>query len=77
MKALVAKKVMYVWVLAAFCFGFTAKVALDEVGFDFVSAAYADVAGMDHRDLRRDRDFRRAVQYIVESCSVDGESIGC
>jgi len=38
----------------------------------FVEDAKADVAGMDHRDLRRDRDFKKAVKYIVENCSVSG-----
>ena len=75
MKILIAKKVMYAWMLAALCVGFSAKVAIDEV--DFISAAYADVGGMNYRELRRDRDFKRAVRYIVESCSVDGESIRC
>ena len=37
----------------------------------------ADVGGMDYRDLRRDRDFRKAVEYIVEDCSVSGSSISC
>jgi hypothetical protein len=34
--------------------------------------AKAEVAGMDYSDLRRDRDFQKAVAYIVESCTVDG-----
>lgn len=37
----------------------------------------ADVAGMTWQELRRDRDFRRAVEYIVTSCSVSGDSISC
>ena len=75
MKVLIAKKVMYVWLLAAFCIGFTAKVAIDEI--DFISAAYADVGGMNYIELRRDRDFKKAVHYIVESCSVYNGSISC
>lgn len=76
MKVLVAKKVKYAWLLVAFCVGFTAKVAIDEI--DFISAAYADVGGMDYRELRRDRDFKRAVEYIVESCRVRGSGrISC
>ena len=43
----------------------------------FVSDVNADVAGMDHRDLRRDRDFKKAVQYIVSNCYVGGERIYC
>jgi hypothetical protein len=43
--------------------------------------AQAGVAGMDYSDLRRDSDFRRAVESIVksivESCRVDGDRIRC
>lgn len=39
--------------------------------------ARAEVAGMSHSDLRKDRDFRRAVESIVESCSISGSSISC
>jgi len=39
--------------------------------------AKADVAGMNWRDLSRDRDFKKAVQDIVGSCTVDGETISC
>ena len=38
---------------------------------------HADVAGMSDSDLRRDRDFRRAVRYVVEDCNVLGSSISC
>jgi hypothetical protein len=41
------------------------------------SFARAEVAGMSSADLRRDRDFRRAVQSIVEGCSISGSSISC
>ena len=38
----------------------------------------ADVAGMNYKQLRRDRDFRKAVRYVVESdCSVDNWGISC
>lgn len=56
--------------MCAFCFGVIGKTALDELGVDVIGAVYADVAGMDYRDLRRDRDFKRAVEDIVENCSV-------
>jgi hypothetical protein len=39
--------------------------------------ARADVAGMDYRDLMRDRDFRRAVEAIVINCTIRGDSIIC
>lgn len=42
----------------------------------FIAEAEADVAGMDYRDLRRDRDFKKAVKYIVENCSVSGSVDG-
>ena len=38
----------------------------------YIPEAIAEVAGMGYTDLRRDRDFRRAVQYIVDDCSIDG-----
>ena len=38
---------------------------------------HADVAGMSSSDLRRDRDFRLAVEYLVERCDVSGSSISC
>ena len=75
MKLLVANKLMYLWLLLAFCLGITAKVAIDEI--DFISAANAEVAGMDYYDLKSDYDFKKAVRRIVENCSVDGESISC
>jgi hypothetical protein len=37
----------------------------------------ASVAGMGYYELRRDRDFRRAVEDVVEDCSVRGNSISC
>jgi hypothetical protein len=37
----------------------------------------ADVAGMGYYELRKDRDFRRAVEAIVTDCSVSGDSISC
>jgi hypothetical protein len=39
--------------------------------------ARADVAGMDKMAIYHDRDFRYAVEYVVESCKVDGERIKC
>ena len=51
------------------------KTVLEDFGYDVVAAAYAEVGGMGYRDLRRDRDFKRAVQYLVEDCIVDEESI--
>jgi hypothetical protein len=39
--------------------------------------AKAEVAGMNKSQLYRDRDFRGAVEYIVESCTVSRDSISC
>ena len=36
----------------------------------YVPQVQAEVDGMDYSDLRRDRDFKRAVEYIVENCSL-------
>lgn len=41
------------------------------------SQVRAEVAGMGARDLARDRDFRRAVESIVEGCMISGGSISC
>jgi hypothetical protein len=51
--------------MCAFCFGVLGKTALDAVGYEVVGPATAEVAGMNSRDLSRDRDFRRAVESIV------------
>mgnify|MGYP006150390597 CR=1 FL=1 len=57
--------------MCAFCFGVLGKTALDAVGFEVVAAARADVAGMNSRDLLRDRDFRRAVESIIADEGLD------
>ena len=38
----------------------------------YIPEAVADVAGMNYSELRRDRDFRKAVEYVVNSCSING-----
>ena len=45
---------------------------LRETNIKLIDNVYAEVDGMDYRELRRDRDFRRAVQYIVEGCGGNG-----
>lgn len=35
----------------------------------------AKVAGMDAWDLKRDRDFQKAVSEIVEKCAIDGRTL--
>jgi len=44
----------------------------------YFPTAEADVAGMDRFYLRRDLEFRNAVQYVLENrCEVSGKSIRC
>jgi hypothetical protein len=45
---------------------------LKEYDLNLIDNVKAEVAGMDYQDLRRDRDFKKAVAYIVEDCSVSG-----
>jgi hypothetical protein len=59
-------------VLTIFSFGYVFNDILDKYDLNLIDKVSADVAGMDYRDLRRDRDFKKAVRYIVESCSVSG-----
>ena len=46
---------------------------------NLISEAKAEVAGMSYYDLKRDRDFKKAVRYIVEDCriSASGRRIRC
>lgn len=37
-----------------------------------ITEANAEVAGMTHYDLRGDKDFKKAVASIVQSCSITG-----
>lgn len=60
--------------------GLLATLTIANVGSALINlslTARADVAGMNYFALQRDRDFRRAVENIVESCTVDAESISC
>jgi hypothetical protein len=47
------------------------------LGVNLSMQAKAEVAGMSKSQLYRDRDFRGAVEYIVESCKVSRDSISC
>jgi hypothetical protein len=38
----------------------------------YVPQVQAEVDGMDSFELRRDFDFKRAVENIIEDCSIDG-----
>lgn len=45
---------------------------MDDTLAYFTAEARADVAGMSYFQLRRDRDFKKAVEYIVQNCTVSG-----
>ena len=51
---------------------FFAGYFVNDVVGEFAPIARAEVAGMDYRDLRRDRDFKKAVRYVVENCGGSG-----
>ena len=62
---------------AVFSFGYVAN-DLANNRISVVPVAQAEVAGMDYRDLRRDRDFKKAVRTVVSSsCYVDDDTINC
>lgn len=67
-----------VFVLAAvFSFGYVANdIANNRISV--VPLAQAEVAGMNYNDLRRDRDFKKAVQRVVSgNCYVDDDTVYC
>ena len=47
-------------------------ISKDNAIFPVVLDSEADVAGMDYKALMEDKDFKKAVQYIVENCLVSG-----
>ena len=52
-------------IIAAFSFGYFLK-DISEGSAKIIPELNAEVAGMDYRDLSRDRDFKRAVQSVVK-----------
>ena len=65
-------------VLTAFFFGYVISDVVNNVSNGFISEVAADVAGMNYSDLRRDRDFKKAVKYIVSAnCSIRGSNVEC
>lgn len=63
--------------MAVFSFGYVAN-DLANNRISVVPLAQAEVAGMDYHDLRRDRDFKKAVQRVVSgNCYVDDDTIYC
>ena len=64
-------------IIAVFSFGYVLN-DLTEGNVKIIPDLNAEVAGMDHRDLRRDRDFKKAVRWVVSgNCYVDGNYISC
>ena len=49
-----------------FSFGYMFNDVLKEFDLKLINEVSADVAGMDRYDLKRDYDFKRAVEDIVE-----------
>ena len=60
-------------IVIIFVLGLISGIIIDKT----IMPAKAEVAGMDSYDLKYDWDFKKAVQSIVEDCSVDGEYISC
>jgi len=58
--------------LTIFSLGYVFNDVSKEYDLNLINSVKAEVAGMSYRDLRRDRDFKKAVRYIVEDCSVSG-----
>ena len=64
-------------IIAVFSFGYVLN-DLTEGNVKIIPDLNAEVAGMDHRDLRRDRDFKKAVRWVVSgNCYVYGNDISC
>ncbi len=63
-----------VLVIALFTFG----VLTSEFTHHFIGEAEADVGGMNYYQLKRDRDFKKAVKSVVSgNCFVEGEYVYC
>ena len=55
----------FTFLLGYFCHDLTNSKAI-------IPKAYADLTGIDYYELRGDRDFKQAVEYVVENCGVEG-----
>ena len=49
-----------------FSFVYVFNDVLKEFDFSLINEVSAEVGGMDYKELRRDKDFRRAVKYVVD-----------
>ena len=54
----------------AFLFGYFCHDVISDKSI--IPKAHADLTGIDYYELRGDRDFKQAVEYVVENCGVDG-----
>ena len=79
-------KIKFLFIGLAFLSGYVVKDVVDTIQFhvgsdaqfQLVSEANAKVDGMNYRELRRDRDFKKAVRYIVSNnCTVYDSNISC
>ena len=63
----------------AFAVGMLAGELRHRYDIVLVKPAQAEVGGMGYTQLRKDRDFKRAVEWIVEDCVSNGEgnSLSC
>jgi hypothetical protein len=59
------KKNLKLYILLAFFSGYFISDVIINNENGFMPNAKADVGGMDYYDLRRDRDFVKAVKYVV------------
>lgn len=60
-------------VVIIFVLGLIGGMVLDNI----IVPAMADIAGIDYQGLKSDKDFRRAVEYIIEDCRIREGKIRC
>lgn len=71
-------KFKYLLVGFGFLAGYVANDIIHSIEIPVVTEAHADVAGMDYYDLGRDRDFKKAVRYVINgNCYLDNDYVYC
>ena len=61
-------------VVVSFMAGYIANDIVKTLDVSLISPVQASVAGMSYHDLRRDRDFKKAVRRVVSNyCQSQGE----
>ena len=68
---------IYTWFDFSVLFWIFGKDNFGRVWRRYSFSRLRQVAGMDYRKFRRDRDFRKAVRYIAEDCQVRDDRITC